>query len=78
LPWALGNLAFATTMFLALYTVRFSGIGVWLIKSVFVGFLGTVLFAIRDLSRSKTRGQGFIALLLCLPLLMFFGSAPLG
>lgn len=73
LLWSLGNLAFATTTFLALYTARFSGIGIWLIKFVFVGFLGTVLLSIRDLSRSKTRGQGFIALLLCLPVLMFFG-----
>jgi hypothetical protein len=73
LLWALGNLAFATTTFLALYTVRFSGMGIRLIKFVLIGFLGTVLFSIRDLCRSKTRWQGFIALLLCLPVLMFFG-----
>jgi hypothetical protein len=73
LLWALSNLAFATITFVAFYTVRFSGIGVWLVKFVFVGFLGTVAFSIRDLWRSKTRGQGFIALLLCLPVLMFFG-----
>jgi hypothetical protein len=30
LLWALGTLAFTTVTFLALYTVRFSGIGIWL------------------------------------------------
>jgi hypothetical protein len=73
LLWALVNLAFTTFTFLALYAVRFSGIGIWLVKFVFLGFLGTILFSIRDLCRSKTRGRGFIALLLCLPVLMFFG-----
>ena len=46
LLWALGNLAFTTATFLALYTVRFSGIGIWLVKFVFLGALGTVLFSI--------------------------------
>jgi hypothetical protein len=73
LLWALGTLAFTTVTFLALYTVRFSGIGIWLVKFVFLGLLGTVLFSIRDLCRSKTRGRSFLAFLLCLPVLMFFG-----
>lgn len=73
LLWALGNLAIAIGAFLALYTVRFSGIGIWVIKFVFVGLSGTVVFSIRDLLKSNTRWQGFIALSLCLPVLMFFG-----
>jgi hypothetical protein len=73
LLWALGNLALATIAFLALYTVRFSGLGIWSIKFVFFGLLVTVVLAIRDLWRSNTRWQGFIAFLLCLPVLMFFG-----
>jgi hypothetical protein len=73
LLWALGNLALTTLAFVSLYTVRFSGIGLWVVKLVFVGFLGTVVVAIRDLWKSSTRLQGFIAFLLCLPVLMFFG-----
>jgi hypothetical protein len=73
LLWAFGNLVIATIVFVALYTVRFSGIGLWIIKFVFLGFLGAVLFSIRDLWRSDTRWQGFIALLLCLPVPVFFG-----
>ncbi len=57
LLWALGTLDFTTVTFLALYTVRFSGIGIWLVKFVFLGLLATVLFSIRDLCRSKTRGR---------------------
>jgi hypothetical protein len=73
LLWALGTLAFTTVTFLALYIVRFSGIGIWLVKFVFLGLLGTVLFSIRDFCRSKTRGRSFLAFLLCLSVLMFFG-----
>jgi hypothetical protein len=73
LLWAFGNLAITTIAFLALYTVRFSGVGIWVIKFVLVGLLGTVVFSVRDLWKSNTRLQGFIALLLCLPVLMFFG-----
>jgi hypothetical protein len=73
LLWALGNLCFTTVTFLALYAGRFSGIGIWLVKFVFLGLLGTALFSIRDLCRSKSRGRSFLALLLCLPVLMFFG-----
>jgi hypothetical protein len=71
--WAFGNLALATTTFVALYTVRFSGVGILLLKLVFVGLAGTVVFSIRDLFRSGSRWQGFIALLLCLPVLLLFG-----
>jgi hypothetical protein len=73
LLWALGNLAIVTIAFLALYTVRFSVVGIFFIRFVFVGLLGTVVFSIRDLWKHNTRWQGFIALLLCLPVLMFFG-----
>jgi hypothetical protein len=73
LLWALGTLAFTTVTFLALYIVRFSGIGIWLVKFVFLGLLGTVLFSIRDLCRSRTRGRSLLAFLVCLPVLMFFG-----
>jgi hypothetical protein len=71
--WALANLALATISFIALYTVRFSGIGIWLVKFVFVGLLGTFVFSLVDLCRRKSRMQGFLALLLCLPILAFFG-----
>ena len=73
LLWALGNLIFATITFVALYTVRFSGLGISLVKFVFVGFLRTGVFSIRDLWRSNTRARGIFALLLCLPVLMLFG-----
>jgi len=71
--WALGNLTLTTITFVALDTVRFSGIGVWLLKFIFVGFLGCIIFSIRDLLRNNTRARGFFALLLCLPVLMFYG-----
>jgi hypothetical protein len=73
LCWAFGNLALATITFVALYTVRFSGVGILLLKLVFVSLAGTVVFSIRDLFRSGSRWRGFIALLLCLPVLFLFG-----
>lgn len=71
--WALGNLILTAFTFLGLYTVRFSGIGIWLVKFIFVGFLGCIVFSVRDVWRSTTRARGFFALLLCLPVLMFCG-----
>ncbi len=73
LPWGLANLALATATFVAFDTVRFSGVGMWLLRLSFVGFVGTAVLAIVDLFRSGTRWRGFVTLLLCLPVLAFFG-----
>lgn len=73
LCWALGNLALATTTFVALFTVRFSGAGILLLKLVVVALAGTVIFSVRDLFRSGSRWRGGFALLLCLPVLLLFG-----
>jgi hypothetical protein len=66
------NLILATTAFAMLYT-RFSGTGISLVKFVFLGLGVTLILSIRDLWRVSTRMWGFLALLLCLPVLMFFG-----
>jgi len=72
LLWALGNVALATLAFVAIYSARFTVAGLWLTILVFVGFLATIVVAIRDLWKSGTRSRGFIALLLCLPVFLFF------
>lgn len=70
--WALGNIALTVTIFVALYTVRFSGIGIWLLKIVLLGLLGTIVFSIRDIFTKGTRMRAVFAILLCLPVLAFF------
>jgi hypothetical protein len=67
-----GNLILATVAFAMLFT-RFSGTGISLVKFVFLGLVITLILSIRDLWRANTRAWGFLALLLCLPVLTFFG-----
>lgn len=74
LLWALGNLALATVIFVLLYTVRFNGVGIWLLKVVLVGLLGTFLLSLRDILTKGTRVRGVGAILLCVPVLSFFAG----
>ena len=59
--------------FAAIYVARFTAIGIWLLRIVLVVLVGTVGLSIRDFWKSGTRWRGFCALLLCVPVLMFFG-----
>jgi hypothetical protein len=70
--WALGNLILAAATLGSFFT-RFSGLGISLVAFVFAVLAATVALSIRDLRGAKTRGRGLLALLLCVPILMFFG-----
>jgi hypothetical protein len=70
--WSIGNLILVTATFSS-FSTRFSGLGISLVKVVFAVLAVTAALSIRDICSTQTRGRGFLALLLCVPILMFFG-----
>lgn len=70
--WAVGNLILAAATFASFFS-RFSGQGIILLRPIFTTFVVTCVLFIPDLCRSKTRLRGGAALLLCLPIFVFFG-----
>lgn len=69
---AVGNLILAGATFASFFT-SLSSQGISLLKFVFAALVVTGALAIRDLCGSKTRLSAGAALLLCVPILMFFG-----